>query len=101
MFTNILRYFIRDETKEGIDNTPIMLFFVQTVLTVIFSILIICGELFMPAILMCYFPLLASRSGRGCLIIMTALPTIGPHFGVVVLILLFLIIGALNVWIGW
>ena len=40
VFTNILRYFVKNEKSEGIDKIPYAQFFIQTVLTIMFAILV-------------------------------------------------------------
>merc|ERR1712194_624575 len=101
IFTNLLRWFVKSDTKEGIDGIPIMLFFVQTVLTIMFAVFVICGEFRKPLMLVQNFPLLVSRLGKGALIILVTIPLIGPNFLVVLLCILICLIGALSVWLGW
>ena len=101
IFTNILRWFVRSDKKEGIDGIPIMLFFVQTVLTIMFAVFVICGEFRKPLMLVQSFPLLVSRLGKGVLIILVTIPLIGPNFLVVLLCILICLICALSVWLGW
>ena len=48
IFTNILRYFERAPDKEGIDGCPLMIFFIQTILTMMHAVFIICGEIMFP-----------------------------------------------------
>ena len=100
IFTNILRFFVKDDS-EGINGTPLMLFVVQTVLTVTYAVFIVCGELFCPPILLANFPLLISRTGRGALIILISLPLMCAHFAIILLVVLTTLIGVLNVWLGW
>ena len=101
IFTNILRFFVKKTNKEGIDGIPIMLFLVQTVLTIMFALFVICGEFRKPLMLIQGFPLLVSRTGKGVLIILVTIPLIGPNFFVVLLCILICLIGALSVWLGW
>ena len=101
IFTNLLRYFVRKDNKEGIDGCPIALFFVQTVLTIMHAVFIICGELWCPPILIANYPLLVSRVGRGALIVLVGVPLTGPNFFVVVLVFLIALVGLINIWIGW
>ena len=101
IFTNILRYFVKSDKKEGIDGIPILLLFVQTVLTIMFAVFVICGELRKPLTLVQNFPLLVSRTGKGIIIILVTVPLIGLNFFVILLCLLICLIGALSVWLGW
>ena len=62
--------------------------------------MVICGELFCPPILIANYPLLASRMGRGAIIILIGLPLLSWNFWIILLILISTLIGALNVWAG-
>ena len=100
IFTNILRFVVKPDDKEGIDGTPVMLFIVQTILTVLHAIFIICGELFWPLVILANYPLLVSRMGRGIIIVLVAVPLLSWNFFIIVLVLLIILIGLLNVFAG-
>ena len=100
VFTNILRFFVKDDS-DGINGTPLMLFLVQTVLTITYGVFIVCGELFCPPILLANFPLLISRSGRGALIVLISLPLMCANGWIILLVVVTTLIGLLNVWLGW
>ena len=100
IFTNILRYFVKADNKEGIDGIPLMLFFVQTVLTIMFAVFVICGEIRKPLSLVQNFPLLVSRTGKGIIILLVTVPLISLNFFVILLCLIICLIGALSVWLG-
>merc|ERR1712013_67476 len=74
IFANVLRFFVSEKGDDGIDGTPLMLFFIQTILTIMHALFVICGELFCPPVLLANYPLLVSRMGRGAIIILIALP---------------------------
>ena len=48
ILATILRYIVRDRSKEGIDGCPWMIFFIQTILTVMHALFIVCGEIMAP-----------------------------------------------------
>ena len=98
--TNILRFVVKPDDEKGIDGTPVMLFLIQTLLTIVHAVFVVCGELFCPPVIIANYPLLASRMGRGAIIILVALPLLSWNFFIIILVLLIVAIGVLNVLAG-
>ena len=101
ILTNVLRYFVKNNSKKGIDGTPVMLFMIQTILTILHALLIFFGEINKPAFILYYYPLLVARFGRGVLLILVALPLLCPNFWIILLVIIITLIGALNIWMAW
>ena len=78
-----------------------MIFFIQTILTVMHALFIISGEILAPMALIAQYPLLMSRVGRGSIMILLGLPLFAPDFFIWLCVVPILLIGILNVWIGW
>ena len=98
----ILRAIVSDEADEGVGGTPVFLYIVQLLLSIVFVGMLICGELHKPvAILMC-FPLVMSRVGRGVIIIILALPVTNFYdFSTALIMIITTVIGAVNIYIGF
>ena len=101
IFTNVLRYTVRDPAKEGFDGMPTMIFFIQTVLTMMHAVFIIFGEMMAPMGVIGQYPLLMSRVGRGSIMVLLGLPLLAANFFIWLCVVPILLIGVLNVWIGW
>ena len=97
----ILRAIVASEEDEGVGGTPVFLYIVQLVLSIIFVGMLICGELHRPvAILMC-FPLVMSRVGRGVIIIILALPVTNFYdFSTALIMIIAAVIGGINIYLG-
>ena len=79
-----------------------MLFAVQMVLTLVFILMLISGEIHKPAALLLCFPLLMSRVGRGAIIMMIALPVTNFLDAVTAVIAIIgTAVGVLNISIGY
>ena len=98
----VLRFILSESDQEGVGDTPTFLFICQLVLTTIFVLLLICGEIHKPAAILYCFPLLMSKVGRGSIIIMISLP-VTNFLDVVTAIIAILcaIVGALNIVVGF
>ena len=101
-FGLILRFFVNDDEASGFNNTPAFLFICQFILTIIFILFLISGEIHKPAGLLLCFPLLMSRLGRGTIILMLSMPiTNFLSFWTVLIALICSAVGILNMSIGW
>mmetsp|Transcript_11947 Transcript_11947/g.15270 ORF Transcript_11947/g.15270 Transcript_11947/m.15270 type:complete len:164 (+) Transcript_11947:1-492(+) len=98
----ILRAIVADEADYGVGRTPVYLYVVQLVLTLLFVGMLVCGELHRPAAILMCFPLLMSRVGRGAIIIILALPvTNWLDFSTVLIALIGAAVGGINIAIGF
>lgn len=98
----ILRFFVAEEEDNGIGRTPMFLYILQFVLTILLIMMLISGEIHKPAgILMC-FPLLMSRVGRGAIIFMLALPITNMlEAWTAIIAIICAAVGVLNMSLGW
>ena len=98
----IVRFFVAESGDNGIGKTPMFLYIVQVVLTIILILLLICGELHKPVAVLVCFPLLMSRMGRGAIIFMVSLPiTNFLDFFTVLIMIICACVGVLNMSLGW
>ena len=75
MLCSFLRFFLHHKGPEGtIGGTPTFLYLMQFVTNIIFSVLLVLGEMKKSENLLNTFPLLKSRSGRGVIMLMIGLP---------------------------
>ena len=98
----ILRFLVTDAEDSGIGDTPYFLFIVQFIITIIFVMLLLFGEMHRPAPILICFPLLMSRSGRGALIMMLGIPiTNFTDIWTVIIAAIVTTIGVINFIIGF
>ena len=98
----ILRFLVTTEEDSGIGDTPYFLFIVQFIITIIFVMLLMFGEMHRPTPVLICFPLLMSRSGRGALIFMLGLPiTNFTDIWTVFIAAIIVTIGVINFIIGF
>ena len=101
-FGLILRFFVSDSGDNGIGRTPMFLFIIQFVLTILLILMLICGEIHKPIAVLVCFPLLMSRVGRGAIIFMVSLPiTNFLDFWTVIIAIICGCVGILNMSLGW
>ena len=101
-FGLILRFFVSDSGDNGIGRTPMFLFIIQFVLTILLILMLICGEIHKPIAVLVCFPLLMSRVGRGAIILMVSLPiTNFLDFWTVLIAIFCALVGILNMSLGW
>ena len=98
----ILRAIVAADEDEGVGGTPVFLYIVQLVLSLIFVGMLICGELHKPAAILMCFPLLMSRAGRGVIIMVLALPVTNFYdFSTALIAIVCTAIGVVNISIGF
>ena len=98
----ILRAIVSEEEDPGVGGTPVFLYIVQLVLTLMFTGMLICGELHRPAAILMCFPLLMSRLGRGIIIIVLSLPVTNFYdFSTALITIVATAVGVMNCIIGF
>ena len=98
----ILRFIVSGETDRGIGDTPSFLFIVQFLLSYVLLGLLILGELHKPTSILLCFPLLMSRTGRGAIIFMIALPVTNfNEMWTAIIAIIAASIGFFNMYIGY
>ena len=100
-FTNLIRYIIANDDGDEENESPPGLFLLQTCLILVHCTLIICGELKIAPNLTHHYPVFQSRIGRGIVIILISVPLFIENKLVVLTVSLFIMIGLLNIFLGW
>ena len=86
----------------GVGGTPTFLFLIQLLSTVAFSILLVLAELKKAEGMMGYIALFKSKSGRGVVLLMLALPTTNFHnWFIAIVAILTVLVAILNILIGF
>lgn len=103
IFTGLMvRFFVRDAEDGGIGRTPMFLYIIQCILTILLVLMLISGEIHKPAAVLVCFPLLMSRVGRGAVIFMLALPlTNFLEAWTAIIAIICACVGVLNMSLGW
>ena len=101
-FGLILRFFTADSEYTGFNKTPTFLFICQFIITIVFILFLISGEIHKPAGLLLCFPLLMSRLGRGTIILMLSMPITNLlNFWCALIAIFCSIVGIINMSVGW